>query len=98
MEHNGKAQVGRVLQGWSDAQSGALYALAEVDVSNVSGALTAAAIEKGTFREFSLGYTSRLKRDQSTGRLEADEKRIVELSVVKTGARPDCCITHVNRS
>ena len=94
IEHNGNAQVGCVLQGWSDPQSGALYALAEVDVSHVPGALAAAAIEKGAFGEFSLGYTSRLQRNESTGRLEASDKRIIELSVVKTGARPDCRITH----
>ena len=98
VEHNDSALVGRVVNGWTDACTGALWALAEVDVSNVPGAIAAAAVERGAFREFSLGYTSKVGRNPDTGRVEASDKRIVELSIVKTGARPGCVIAHHTRS
>ena len=99
VEHNGTACVGKVLQGWTDPATKAIWALAEIDVSTASGAFAAAAVERGAFREFSLGYTSKLCRDDTTGRLEARDKRITELSIVKTGARPDCRIhAHANNT
>ena len=98
VEHSDGALVGRVLNGWTDAGTGALWALAELDVSHMAGALAAAAIERGTFREFSLGYTSRVGPNPATGRIEARDKRVVELSIVKTGARPGCTIAAATRS
>ena len=92
VEHNGTIQVGHVLQGWTDSATGSAWALAEIDVSSVPGAVTAAAISQGAFGEFSLGYSSKVRRNPDTGRLEASDKHIVELSVVKHGARPGCKI------
>ena len=92
VEHNGQVCVGKVLQGWKDPATQTLWALSELDLSTASGAFAAAAVEGGTFREFSLGYTSKLGRNPQTGRLEASDKRITELSIVKNGARPSCHI------
>ena len=92
VEHNGNTCVGKVLQGWTDPSTKCVWALAELDLSTASGAFAAAAVEGGTFREFSLGYTSKLGRNPHTGRLEASDKRITELSIVKNGARPSCHI------
>jgi hypothetical protein len=92
VEHNGEAHVGRVLQGWMDKRTGTAWALAEIDVSSVQGALTAAAVQQGAFKEFSLGYSSKIQRNPVTGKLEACDKQIKELSIVKNGARPNCVI------
>ena len=92
VEHAGTLHVGQVLQGWVDKRTGAAWALAEIDVSSVHGALTAAAVQQGAFREFSLGYSSKIQRNPTTGRLEASDKEIKELSIVKSGARPNCMI------
>jgi hypothetical protein len=91
VEHQGGSTVGRVLQGWQDARTGALYALAEIDESHIPGALAAAAVDQGRFGEFSLGYSSRIEQ-QSGGKWVATDKRILELSLVKKGARPQCQI------
>ena len=90
VEH-GDVEVGRVLNGWQDKRTGALCALAEIDVSKLPGALAATAVTKGRFGQFSLGYSSRLVR-QERGHVVATDKRVLELSLVKQGARPNCHI------
>ncbi len=92
VEHNDKTHVGQVLQGWTDASTGAMWALAEIDTSNLPGAVTAAAVERGVFGEFSLGYTAKMNRNIITGKLNVQDKQIMELSIVKKGAREGCLI------
>ena len=92
IEHNGTVSVGRVLQGWMDKATGSAWALAEIDVSQMPGAIAAAAVSQGNFKEFSLGYSSKIQRNPVTGKLEAFDKQIKELSIVKVGARPNCTI------
>lgn len=92
VEHNHATHVGQVLQGWVDKGSGKMWALAEMDVRSVPGAIAAAAVERGAFGEFSLGYDARIRRNPDTKRLEASDKQIRELSLVRTGARPGCQI------
>ena len=53
--------------------------------------MAAAAVQQGRFREFSLGYSSQLRRAAS-GKWVAADKNILELSLVKQGARPQCRI------
>ena len=96
VEHNNNIHVGEVLQGWTDSR-GAMWALAEIDMSTPQGAMTAAAVEKGAFSGFSIGYLSKVRRDAKTGRLKADEKRIIELSIVKEGFHPTCKISAASR-
>jgi hypothetical protein len=91
VEHNDKTHVGQVIQGWTDSR-GAMWALAEIDTSNLSGALTAAAVEHGRLGEFSLGYVAKMQKDKFTGKIEVQDKRIIELSIVKKGAREGCTI------
>lgn len=87
VEHNAKVHVGRVLDGWTDAR-GAMWALAEIDTQHMKGALTAAAVEQGKLGEFSLGYVTKMLPRADGVR----EKRIMELSIVKKGARDGCHI------
>ena len=89
VEHDDKVHVGKVLNGWTDAQ-GAMWALAEIDTRQLGGAMTAAAVERGQLGEFSLGYVTKMERNG--GNVNATDKRIVELSIVKKGAREGCKI------
>jgi len=92
VEHNNNTHVGEVLQGWTHTD-GSMWALAEIDVSQMQGAVTAAAIEQGNLGGFSLGYLSNIKRNSKTGKLKVEDKRIIELSIVKEGAHRDCAIS-----
>ena len=91
---HGDIEVGKVLHGWQDKCTGALCALAEVDVAKLPGALSATSVTQGRFAQFSLGYSSRIiasgKKNEG---VVATDKRILELSLVKQGARPNCHIT-----
>jgi hypothetical protein len=96
VEHNNGIHVGEVLQAWT-AEGGAMWALAEIDVSKPQGAMTAAAVQNGKFGGFSLGYTSKMHRDAETGRMRGGEKKIHELSIVKAGAHASCTISARSR-
>ena len=90
VEHNHGVHVGQVLGGWTDAK-GAMWALAEIETSHIKGAMTAAAVERGQLGEISLGYVTKMRR-AGNGGVSVDEKRIIELSIVKKGARDGCRI------
>jgi hypothetical protein len=95
IEHNGSSHhdVGRVLHGWTDARTGALWALAEIDVERPRGAVAAAAVTHGVLGGFSLGYKARVCRDPVTGGFKSTGvKEITELSIVREGAHPSCTI------
>ena len=97
VEHNLGIHVGEILQAWT-TDRGAMWALAEIDTSKPHGAVTAAAVEMGNLGGFSLGYTSKLQRDALTGRIKGGEKRILELSIVKSGAHASCTISSRTKS
>lgn len=96
VEHNPNCKIGEVVCGWI-ADNGSMYALAEIHTSNFSGAVTAAAIDKGRFGEFSLGYKAQMERDPCTGKIKVGNKDIMELSIVKKGARDGCQIVMKER-
>ena len=89
VEHN--TQVGNVITGWVSSD-GALWALAEIDTSRLPGAFTASAVEKGKFKEFSLGYRTKMKKDPKSGKIVVGKKDILEVSIVRKGARENCKI------
>ena len=90
VEHDNKVLVGQVLNGWTDAK-GAMWALAEINTGHIRGAMTAAAVQGGQLGEFSLGYVTKMER-AANGGVSVHEKRILELSIVKKGARDGCHI------
>ena len=90
VEHNHQVHVGQVLNGWTDSR-GAMWALAEIDTQHMKGAMTAAAVQGGQLGEFSLGYVTKMQR-QAGGGVSVQDKRIIELSIVKKGAREGCRI------
>ena len=90
VEHDNRVHVGQVLDGWTDSK-GAMWALAEIDTQHMKGAMTAAAVQGGQLGEFSLGYVTKMQR-QAGGGVSVQDKRIIELSIVKKGAREGCRI------
>ncbi len=93
VEHNSKCNVGKVISGWV-CPDGAMWALAEINTSEIGGAVAAAAVEKGCFKEFSLGYKAQMFRNPENGSIEIGKKDIFELSIVKKGARDGCKIMY----
>jgi len=93
IEHDKKTEVGRILQGWVDPQAGSMWALAEIDVSNIEGAMAAAAIKHNKLQDFSIGWTVDLEEDKN-GHVKISQKVIHEVSLVKEGAQDNCHIYH----
>lgn len=92
LEHDSDVCVGNVISGWVDKNSGAMWALAEINTGKMTGAFTAAALDKGKFSEFSLGYKTKMNQNPLTGKIHVGSKNIHELSIVKKGAREGCHI------
>ena len=84
-EHKDRATVGKVINAWTHSGDGRMFMLAEIDEAQLGGAVAAALVQKGTFNEFSLGYKVSFQGNHTVG-----EKRMLEASLVKHGARPGC--------
>ena len=87
-EHTG-SQVGTVISSFLDS-SGALQCIMDIDETSVEGGLTAGFVRDGIAADLSLGYTVDVMH--SDNRLKAGEKRLLEISVVRKGAREGCHI------
>lgn len=87
-EHAGAA-IGQVLSGFVDA-SGNLHCVMEIEQQSLPGALAQGFIRDGVAAELSLGYTVDIKHNQSG--LKATEKKLLEVSIVRKGARQGCHI------
>jgi len=94
VEHNSKCHVGKVISGWVCPSNGSMWALAEIDTKQFGGAVAAAAVEKGCFKEFSLGYKTKMEWNPADRTIECKKKEILELSIVKKGARDGCQILY----
>lgn len=88
IEHKG-ASVGRVVSAWQNRQ-GQMDCVLELDQGNLEGAVISKFVDKGFTRELSLGYEVDVR--QSEGSITAANKRVVEVSIVKKGARANCFI------
>jgi hypothetical protein len=87
-EHAGAA-IGQVLSGFVDA-SGNLHCVMELEQQSLPGALAQGFIRDGVAAELSLGYTVDIK-NHANG-LKATEKKLLEVSIVRKGARHGCHI------
>lgn len=85
-EHEG-ASIGNVVSGFI-GQDGALRCLVRVDEDNVLGAIVGNLVRKGVAQDFSLGYSVDVK--QSSNTLKAGKKSLLEISLVRRGARQGC--------
>jgi len=88
-EHSGSA-VGRVISSFIDA-SGQLNCVMHIEEKSLSADLTREFIRKGIAADLSLGYTVDIRNHAD--KLHAAEKKIVEVSIVRKGARSGCHIT-----
>lgn len=84
-EHTGQA-LGNVVSSYVDA-TGALQCVVRID-DTIEGEITRGLIRDGIATDFSLGYT--VDVSQSDKRLRAGKKHVLEVSLVRRGAREGC--------
>ena len=88
-EHAG-SEVGHVVTSFLDA-SGNLHCVMQLSASSVPASLAQGFVRDGLALDLSLGYTVDIQNTDS--KLHAKDKRIVEVSLVRKGARRGCHIT-----
>ena len=88
-EHSG-SEVGRVLTSFLDAD-GNLNCVMELGKTSLPACLAQGFVRDGLALDLSLGYTVDIQNTDNN--LQAMEKKIVEVSLVRKGARKGCHIT-----
>ena len=88
-EHAG-SEVGRVLTSFLDA-NGNLNCIMELSKSSLPACLAQGFVRDGLALDLSLGYTVDIQNTENN--LQAMQKKIVEVSLVRNGARRGCHIT-----
>ena len=92
-EHSGSA-VGSVISSFID-ERGQLHCVMHLEKDSLPADLTREFIRKGIAADLSLGYTVDIQNRDD--RLHAAAKKIVEVSIVRKGAREGCHITAFER-
>lgn len=87
VEHVG-LPIGTVVSGWE--AGGRLDCVLSIDNSKFEGSIGSELIRAGLCRDLSLGYTVSLENSKSG--IRAKSKQLMEISIVKRGARPNCRI------
>lgn len=88
VEHKGPS-IGRVVSSW--IHDGRLDVVMEIDERILQGAFAKSFIENGICKELSLGYSAEMQCSKAGG-LVVKKKKVLEVSVVKKGARHNCQI------
>ena len=88
-EHAG-SEVGHVVTSFLDA-SGNLNCVMQLSTASIPGALAQGFVRDRLALDLSLGYTVDIQNTDS--KLQAKQKKIVEVSLVRKGARRGCHIT-----
>lgn len=88
LEHRG-SDVGRVVSAWK--HDGKMDMLLELDGKSLDSHFGREFVRAGLCKDLSLGYNVTMSKSES-GALQAGNKRILEVSLVRTGARDDCHI------
>ena len=65
--------------------------IVDLDDRNIESAFGKEFVKSGLCKDFSLGYNVQMSKSDS-GFLQATNKKIIEVSLVKTGARENCHI------
>ena len=87
-EHAGST-VGKVVSSFLDDQ-GRLQCVMQIETDSLSADLVRGFIRKGIAADLSLGYTVDIRNHEN--KLKAAEKKILEVSLVRKGARTGCHI------
>lgn len=95
IEHKGR-DVGKVVSAWKNG-SGQIDCLLQVDQPSLEGLFARKFLQDGSCKELSLGYVVDMKHsgERSRGIAKPVKKRVVEISIVKKGARDNCYIHSV---
>ncbi len=88
-EHRGE-ELGTVVSSFVDA-AGKLNCVMRISDNTVEGAIAAGLVKDGIARELSLGYSVDVA--QSENKLVAQAKKVLEISLVRKGARDACYVT-----
>jgi hypothetical protein len=88
IEHKG-TNVGHVVSAWQNTK-GQMDCLLELKQDNLEGAVISQFVDQGVCKELSLGYMVDVQN--SKGSISAVKKHVVEVSIVKKGARANCHI------
>jgi hypothetical protein len=88
IEHKG-GNVGKVVSAWK--HDGRLDLILDIDGSGLESLFGREFVKKGLCKDLSLGYNVQMSRTPG-GYLKASNKKVVEVSLVKTGARENCHI------
>lgn len=90
IEHKGIG-IGRVISAFKDSE-GCLNCVMEIEDKEIEGAIAQEWIRDNTASELSLGYVVDINQSQPTSRLSAGRKKVLEVSIVRKGARQGCHI------
>lgn len=97
IEHTGN-DIGHVVSAWKNS-NGQIDCLLNIDETKIEGKLASQFVNSGICKELSLGYVVDMRQsainDQGRvkmGAARAVKKQIVEVSIVKKGARERCFI------
>jgi uncharacterized protein involved in tellurium resistance len=89
-EHAG-SEVGEVVTSFLDAH-GNLHCVLEINKNTLAASLAQGFVRDGLALDLSLGYTVDIQNTHQNT-LQALDKKIVEVSIVRKGARQGCHIT-----
>ena len=87
VEHK-KEVVGEVCSAWKSGKK--MEAVMRIDDNSIEGTIVQGFIERGTTPELSLGYSVDIQN--TADGIQVRNKKMMEVSIVKKGARPNCKI------
>lgn len=87
-EHTGEP-IGQIVSGFIGDDK-ALHCVMKIDENSIDGAIAAGLVRDGIAAELSLGYAVDVKH--SDGKYTAKKKTLLEVSLVRKGARKGCYI------
>lgn len=90
-EHKGNP-VGHIVSSFVDDR-GKLNCVMHINEDEVEGAVCAGLVRDGIAAELSLGYQVDVKHSEKGEKLQAGEKHVLEVSLVRKGAREACYVT-----
>jgi hypothetical protein len=90
IEHTGP-DVGKVVSAWVNSK-GQLDCIIDINQRCFEGAMISSAIDEGLCRELSMGYVVEMQHSAEKKQAVPISKKVVEVSIVKKGARDRCFI------
>lgn len=91
IEHEG-GNVGRVVSAWKHGNR--LDCVLQIDANTAESLFARSFIKMGKTRELSLGYSVTMQQS-ANGQVKGGKKEVLEISLVKKGARHNCHIRGV---